>query len=79
MRPEVKKKGSGGANKLASLMGRKSNASETIEEVKKSPEELQSEILKLKSQLSAGSGAAVSEDMSTKPILGYWNIRGLGA
>ena len=40
LRPETKKKAAGGANKLASLMGRKSNASmePAQEEVKKSPE-----------------------------------------
>ena len=43
---------------------------------------MQAEIDSLKAQLAAGGGAVVAgakEDMSTKPTLGYWTIRGLGA
>lgn len=46
-------------------------------------EGLKSEIATLKQQLEAAQSAATAttgtaEDMSTRPVLGYWDIRGLG-
>ena len=40
-------------------------------------EELQEELSKLRKSISMGS-AATNEDLTTKPTLGYWKIRGLG-
>ena len=81
LRPEsgaAKKKG--GLNNLKNMISRGSNAS--MEEVKNAPpkstEQLEAEIAALKAQLAKGGSGGTAEDLSTKPVLGYWNIRGLG-
>ena len=86
LRPEKqgsknKKKAGGLAAKLA---GKQSSASMMEETKEKTPEELKAEILELKKQLASGGGESgigsfFKEDLNTKPVLGYWKTRGLGA
>ena len=69
--------GLGGLAKKKTLGGAAADApaGEDVEALKKQIADLQAEVDSLKAASSAASG---SEDLSTKPIVGYWAIRGLG-
>ena len=73
LRPEAKKSTAKKGGGLAAML-----KGEKVEEKKEqTPEELKKEIADLKKQLANQAGS--NEDLNTKPILGYWKIRGLGA
>ena len=72
LRPEKKSAAKKGGGLAALLKGEK-----VQEKKEQTPEDLKEEIALLKKQLT--DLQASSEDMKTKPTLGYWKIRGLGA
>lgn len=86
MRPEKKAKKAGGG--LSKLGGGAAAASTAAEEskggdnsaLKAQIDSLNAEIAQLKAAGSGGATAAAepTEDLTTKPELGYWKIRGLG-
>ena len=75
LRPEAKKTAAkkGGLNALL-----KGGAAKE-EKKEQTPEELRAEIAELKKQIATASGTNTSEDLKSKPTLGYWKIRGLAA
>ena len=86
LRPE--KSSAKNKKKAGGLAARLAGKSLPVEEEKKEPAggddvaSLQAEIARLKAQLAAGgstASASTKEDLSTKPVLGYWAIRGLAA
>ena len=77
--PEKKAKKTGGLGALSKLGG--AAAAKTDDSKGEDTAALKAEIEALKAELAAaktsGAPAESSEDMSSKPILGYWAIRGL--
>ena len=73
LRPEQKKSAAKKGGGLAAML----KGEKKEEKKEQTPEELKAEIADLKKQLANQAGS--NEDLNTKPILGYWKIRGLGA
>lgn len=63
---------------MAAKKAKAGGAAATQEETKEAtPAELKQQIADLKKALAAAEGGASNEDLTTKPVLGYWKIRGL--
>ena len=73
LRPEQKKSAAKKGGGLAAML----KGEKKEEKKEQTPEELKAEIADLKKQLANQAGS--NEDLNTKPILGYWKIRGLAA